>query len=301
MPKFDKYAAVITPAGTDLFLVKQGDSTKILTLSQIEEFYPRCLPLKTGQETSYHADDDGDLEKGVARSYTVLTTGDQSGTTNITINGKTGAVSNNVVKDNRTALDWQRFVAQSDIGPGADGKLFWDQWTLENKTDISFINATGKIHSVAGEFSADALCVGRKFTVTGSGSNDGTYTVSAIDANDITTVEGVADEAAGDTVTIATVDDLIWDFLAQANANSLGGYADWQIPNKNQLNSLVDIVRYNPCINTTAFPSTPSTYFWTSSTRPGYTSSAFLVVFTSGHVYDGNKARYRWCVRLVRG
>jgi len=147
-------------------------------------------PLKTGQTTSYHADDDGDLEKGVTRSYNVLTTGQYSLTTNITINGKTHALSNNCVIDERTGLMWARYVPDADIGPGTDGKLFWDQWTLEAKTDISFDSGTSEIRSGASEFDTSALCAGRIFTVTGTDSNDGTYTVSSITTGAITTVEG---------------------------------------------------------------------------------------------------------------
>lgn len=260
-----------------------------------------CAPLKTGQTNSYATGDDGDLELGVARSYSTYTTGQYSGTTNITINGKTHALSNNCVQDNRTGLMWVRYVPRADIGPEANGKLFWEQWTLENKTDISFDNASGEIRSGASEFSADALCAGRKFTVVGTDSNDGTYTVSSIATGAITTVEGVADEAAGDTVTIATVDDLIWDALAQANANSLGGYDDWRIPNYLELLTIVDLGENNPTINTTVFPSTPSSSHWTASTRPDDTVHAFTVYFSSGNVYNYKKQKIKFCVRLVRG
>ena len=51
--------------------------------------------LKTGQTTSYETSDDGDLEKGLARDFELLNTGGYSGTTNIVINGKTCALSNN--------------------------------------------------------------------------------------------------------------------------------------------------------------------------------------------------------------
>jgi len=93
-----------------------------------------ALPLKTGQTTSYHDNDDGDLEKGIARAYTVLSTGQYSGTTNITVNGKTVALSNNCVRDHKTKLMWARYVPQSDIGPGNDGKLKWED--AVNSEDI---------------------------------------------------------------------------------------------------------------------------------------------------------------------
>ncbi len=257
-------------------------------------------PLKTGQTDSYATGDDGDLELGVARSYTVYTTGQYSGTTNITINGKTHALSNNCVIDNRTGLMWARYVPTADIGPAANGQLFWEAWTI-TKTDISFVNATGKIHSAGGDFDTGALCAGRVFTISGTDSNDGTYTVSAIDANDITTVEGVVEEIAGDTVVVTTVDDLIWDFLAQANANSLGGYTDWRIPNYLELPTIVDLGEFNPCINTTVFPSTPSSYYWVASTRPGSITYALRVVFDNGNIYFGTKQMSKYSVRLCRG
>ena len=54
--------------------------------------YPSA-PLVTGQDTPYSGmDDDGLLQKGIARSYTALTTGPYAGTTNITVNAKTIAM-----------------------------------------------------------------------------------------------------------------------------------------------------------------------------------------------------------------
>ena len=81
--------------------------------------------LKTGQTTQYGGyEDDGYFEYGQAKNYTVLTTGDYSGTTNVTINSKTDVKSNNCVYDTNTKLMWSRYVSAS-VGPGSDGKLPW--------------------------------------------------------------------------------------------------------------------------------------------------------------------------------
>ncbi len=80
--------------------------------------------LKTGQTTSYVDYDDGYYEKGVAKEYLVLTTGQFSLTTDITLNGKTDAHSNNCVLDVKTGLMWSRYVSAS-VGPGSVGKLPW--------------------------------------------------------------------------------------------------------------------------------------------------------------------------------
>jgi hypothetical protein len=256
--------------------------------------------LKTGQTTSYETADDGDLELGIAHSYEILTTGQYSGTTNIVINGKTHALSNNCVKDNNTKLMWARYVPNADIGPAADGKLFWKQWTLAAET-VTFTNVDGKITADAGTpFNTSALCAGRKFTIANSGAgNNGTRTVAAITTSVITTIEGVNDEASI-AISFATVDDLIWDFLDQANANSFGGYTDWRIPNYHELLSIVDLDHCNPAIDTTVFPSTPTTSHWIASTNPCNSAHAFYVDFSNGSVDYSIKEAGKYYVRLVR-
>ena len=82
------------------------------------------LLLKTGQTTSYATGDDGDLELGVAKSYTILTAGQYALTTAITLNGKTDNHSNNCVLDNNTGLMWSRYASAS-VGPNSNGTLPW--------------------------------------------------------------------------------------------------------------------------------------------------------------------------------
>ena len=89
----------------------------------------RALLLKTGQTTSYGSGagvDDGAYEIGIAKSYTVLTTGQYSGTTNITVNTKTDAKSNACVicVIGNTGLMWSRTVSAS-VGPTSTGALPW--------------------------------------------------------------------------------------------------------------------------------------------------------------------------------
>lgn len=256
--------------------------------------------LKTGQTIKYADGDDGDLELGISKDYTVLTTGQYAGTTNIVINGKTHALSNNCVIDNRTKKVWARYVPTADIGPAADGKLFWGQWTLASKTTISFDAASKEIRDSASGFNTSALCVGRKITVSGSANNNNTFTVVSITTSVCVVSETIVDEVAGASVSLLTVDDLIWDFCDQANANALGGFIDWRIPNYNELITIVDLGRYNPCIDTAIFPSTPASAHWVASTRPYYTSYAFAVYFGYGNVNISNKAEYKYYVRLVR-
>ena len=89
--------------------------------------FPVSGLLATGQTTSYGSGtgvDDGGYEKGIVKSYTVLTTGQYSGTTNITINGKTDVHSNGCAIDNNTGLMWSRTVSAS-VGPTSNGLIPW--------------------------------------------------------------------------------------------------------------------------------------------------------------------------------
>jgi len=257
-------------------------------------------PLVTGQTVSYATGDDGDLEKGVAKSYEAYTTGQYSGTTNITINGKTHALSNNCVIDNRTGLMWARYVPTADIGPAANGTLFWEQWTLAANS-CTFDSAAKTITAAAETpYSVDALCAGRKITISGTTSNNGVVTVATISTTVITTVEALVNEGPI-AASFATLADLIWDALAQANANSLGGYSDWRIPNCYELASIVNLGNYNPCIDTTFFPSTPNSHHWTSSSRLSTTISAFFVFFYDAVVSYSDKRLSKFYCRFVRG
>ena len=74
----------------------------------------------------------------------------------------------------------------------------------------------------------------------------------------------------------------------------------WRLPNIKELASLVETACYNPTINLTRFPNTPSSIFWSSSPSANGSSGAWSVAFNDGYDGTNNKSNDRY-VRLVRG
>lgn len=84
-----------------------------------------------------------------------------------------------------------------------------------------------------------------------------------------------------------------------ANTASYKGHADWRLPNKNELESLVDLTRYNSFINP-VLQNTPAGFYWSSTNRVIGRDYAWFVDFYGGNTILSIKT-YSAYVRLVRG
>ena len=85
----------------------------------------------------------------------------------------------------------------------------------------------------------------------------------------------------------------------EANDNNHRSYNDWRLPNRTELESLVDITQSNPAIDSDAFPSTPSDFFWSSTVVTPTPGGAWVVHFLNGTTDAGGQASVSR-VRLVR-
>ena len=87
-----------------------------------------------------------------------------------------------------------------------------------------------------------------------------------------------------------------WQQALEAAKAAGGG---WALPNKRELQSLVERGCNNPAVNSTFFPNTPSSGYWSSSSVAGYGDNAWDVDFGGGNGYDDGKYNDDY-VRLVR-
>lgn len=65
----------------------------------------------------------------------------------------------------------------------------------------------------------------------------------------------------------------------------LAGRDDWVLPSRLELATLLDVGRFNPSIDLTAFPDEPADFFWSNSPAL-FSSLAFGIRFDQGFVYD---------------
>ena len=89
-------------------------------------------------------------------------------------------------------------------------------------------------------------------------------------------------------------------FIKALNDAKFGGFSDWRMPNVKELQSIVDLSKYSPTINTTWFPGTVSDYYWSPTTFLDSYSRAWCANFGDGGVLYTEKT-FAWAVRAVRG
>ena len=264
---------------------------------------PFSALLATGQTTQYSSEaDDGDIEAGVTKAYTVLTTGAYTGTTNIDLQHYSGTdiafVNGTPDTITSTVLDFTTLFVAADVivtsgaAQGANnaahtiaaGGVAANTLTLESTTTL--VNeAAGPTIVIAKREAKSNNCV--------QDNNTGLMWSRYVSGADM----GPASD--GKMPWTGQLYD-IFQYCAACNAANLGGYTDWRVANEFELVNLRNMEVATAVPDTTAFPTWPANYVLTATTQPPSASNVQQVSFGSGSVVGTGKTGNGWTA-LVRG
>ena len=100
-----------------------------------------------------------------------------------------------------------------------------------------------------------------------------------------------------------TATPYFWPYAtALTGAVTFAGHTDWRLPSVRELLTIVDRSKFNPSIDSAAFPSTPNLPFWSATDYAGVPTAAWYVHFGDANVGSAFKVSASTAqVRLVRG
>lgn len=105
---------------------------------------------------------------------------------------------------------------------------------------------------------------------------------------------------SGSSCSIGTATTHTWpNAINLCEGSTHAGYTDWRLPNINELQSLANYGTHSPSINTTVFPNTVTSSFWTSTADASNPAYSWVVIFGVGNLYYYTKtsSQYVRCVR----
>lgn len=95
--------------------------------------------------------------------------------------------------------------------------------------------------------------------------------------------------------------DEAFEFIAGMNQNARGGHADWRLPNRRELHSLIDYGRHRPSLPADLPASNVfQSWYWTSTTAAIHPTHAWYVDLAGGRLFYGGKDQ-SYMVWPVRG
>ena len=111
----------------------------------------------------------------------------------------------------------------------------------------------------------------------------------------------VTDQKTGLVWQQTTASSRNWESaLSYCESLVLANQSDWRLPNIKDLGSIADLSTYDPAIDTTAFPGTESSFYWSSTAYLRSASGAWRIHFYYGVVEGYNLGGIHY-VRCVRG
>jgi len=96
---------------------------------------------------------------------------------------------------------------------------------------------------------------------------------------------------------IAACNQLVSGYCGLGDGSNAG---DWRLPNRKELDSLIDLGQAGLSPSSPLFASTVGDYYWSSSTYAILQANAWRVSFGGGMVYPDNKSTNQY-VRCVKG
>lgn len=92
-----------------------------------------------------------------------------------------------------------------------------------------------------------------------------------------------------------------FEFVAEMNAAQRGGHADWRLPNRRELHSLIDYGRHRPALPLDVpARNVFQSWYWTSTTAAIHPTHAWYVDLAGGRMFYGGKDQ-SYMVWPVRG
>jgi len=258
--------------------------------------------LETGQITSYGEPDDGLEQKGRAKAYDILTSGQYNGTADIDLVHVAVATIAFAATTPGTITDSGNDLAMFKTGEtivisgsgSNDGVYTVSQGNVAGTirtNEATIFEAAGATVSIAKREAHSNNCV-RELNTGLMWSRYTSYTYGIMGT-----------DSYGKMPWTGQLYD-IFQYCLAANAASLGGFTDWQVPNRKELCSLSVLENTDGEPDTVTFPSWPTgagASTWSSSTAKGDTAYAY--------VYECNiralityraKTASHYCI-LVRG
>ena len=208
------------------------------------------------------------------------------------------------------ASSWQDYVCECEYG------YFWNKENCQKRILLPNI-CTGqtKCYNDSQEITCPSSASANFYGQDAQYAKLGYCTPQSFTVQTISSQKVVFDNNTGLMWQQKVFDYPIYNYRTRAEAETYcndlvyAGYSDWRLPTPLELLTIVDNSKSNPAIDTTYFPDTPGTYFWSSYFwEDNSNNSAWVVDFNDGStkigggkVNDGSGGILMNMVRCVRG